>query len=105
MQVIDELIQNQSAAFSKRFEDLVITRLNELGYSTVDRMDIAKRCTTVMKENSKDRELWIDYEKASQRLIALYTDPVSRLIESKGVYTGKIEFKFTPVAVPNHGVV
>lgn len=104
MQVIDELILEQSKTFAKKFEDLVITSLNEAGYNTLDRRAIAERCESFVKEDTKVRELWIDHGKASARLIARFTDPVSVFEEAGGVYTGKIEFSFAPVHI-QEGVV
>lgn len=98
MEVIEQLIATQSQAFAKRFEDLVIGRLNELGYETADRKKIAERCHVLIKLGSNLRELWIDKDTGDQKLIALYTDPVSKIEEVKGVYTGTIEFTFTPTS-------
>ena len=106
MEVISELIRKQSELFNKQFEDLVIERLNEEGYDTSDRMAIAKRCHVIIKEDDKVRELYVDYGKDSQKLIAYYTDPVIKGPDwaepADAPFTFQMEFTFGPMPL-NHG--
>lgn len=97
MEVVNEIIKRESEAFSARFNNLIISRLNELGYETADQEAIAKRCTSFVKEETKVRDLWVDYGRDNAKLIAHYTEPVSKIEEVDGVTKFSLEFTFNPV--------
>ena len=57
---INELVTDHCSKIVKKREDLILARLNELGYDTSNPEEVAKRCTVIPDPENKYYSMYID---------------------------------------------
>lgn len=96
MNLINDIITQLSKEISRKFENLVMARLFEMGYNISGPKEAAERLHIIKHEDNPIHELWMDKGKPEEQLIAYFTETI---IKQQEVNSYKItsEFKFGPM--------
>lgn len=76
MEKIDQLgmVQSIMDSIAKKKDEILLIGLKKAGYDISDPVAIAKRCTVCKFEETRNKELWVDYNTPEAKLIGLFDD-------------------------------
>lgn len=90
------VLQEHCRQIMSKRDQMILDRLEEMGYDISDKVAIAKRCEVRMIEGDKVREIFIDSGTPDKQLVCYFTE-ISIMNTTEPPFKITTEFKFAPM--------
>jgi len=96
MNVLDRIMMDHYNKVIRKRDDMMYSRLQEMGYDISDKEAIARRCEVRIYEGDRKQELWIDTGTGNQKLVCYFSELEAKPDPDKP-YLIRTEFGFAPM--------